>query len=653
MVKLREWSGGEPQEVVKVSHAGLGDGRVRLAYGMRPDGTMAHIKLVANGRACGCVCSACKRELVAYHPERIAHHFKHAANLKRECKYARESAMHRYAKQLLEREKRLLLTGLDVEVDGYSRTVIKEGIFVFDTVRLEEHLVDIVPDVILTKGDRELYVEISVTHPCDAEKIQKIERRGISTLEIDLSGYAYSDNQAEVDDIILHKAPRRWVYHRNEESIRIKLQGDIEARKAVEAEKYRRMVLKGLQGWVPQNANDWRNSAYVRNCIEADLEEYIGHPIEGDQCFRMSPRLWQAMLLAGRIVPHKPYASRHNGINLFKAGLWLAENRAIQHGLLVAPNAEDLAILKMERPHYRPPIEIILQYVRFLEKHKLVHMPRSFPMICVISDELTFRVENAVQERKQKKANAEYLNDAIRKLTPFVMNEYPLFSFAEWKMVIQDRFDASFAQALEDTSLFQRMARKLEAVVEMVEERRTIAKNLLGLPLEQEAKVVSEQIEAAREKAAQQEMLMTNARIEATINYAEKWLKNGAIWVREKQEIFGGKSAAEYAAESADTLPRIEREVHRLRALQVNEDAELFHKEQVRRYYQNLLRAAVMSTIHEADRDLFLNTTRPELGMKPADYVVDEPTFSRVKTILMMLSTRNRRPMVSRRHRRF
>lgn len=93
-----------------------------------------------------------------------------------------------YAKQLLEREKRLLLAGLHIEEEGQLRPVIEEQFFTFDSVRLEEHLGEIVPDVILTKGARELYVEIAVTHPCDAEKIQKIERRGVSTLEIDLSG---------------------------------------------------------------------------------------------------------------------------------------------------------------------------------------------------------------------------------------------------------------------------------------------------------------------------------------------------------------------------------------------------------------------------------------------------------------------------------
>ena len=559
--------------------------------------------------------------------------------------------MHRYAKQLLEREKRLLLGGLHVEEDGWSRPVIKEQVFAFDSVRLEEHLGEIVPDVILTKGGRELYVEIAVTHPCDAEKISKIERRGISTLEIDLSGYAYTDNQAEVDDIILHKARRRWVYHRNEGEVRQKLKADVAAKKAVEAEKHRQRVLKQLRDWVPQNADDWRSSVHVRNCIEAGLEEFIGLPIVGDQCFRASPKLWQAMLLDGRILSHKAYAVRQSGIDLLKASVWLADNRAVQNSLLAVPNAEDLAILRMENPGYRPPFEIVVEYVRFLEKHRLVYMSRSLP-ICMVSDELVEIVQIATEDRRQKKANIAYLDEAIRKLDHFIKKEHPSFDFDEWKATVQDRFGASFAQALDDTSIFGRMAPALNAVIEMLERRSVVAKYLLGLPIESQARAVSEEIEAASRIALQQAAIMSNARAEVTIKFAEEWLKNGDVWVREKQDIFNGKSAAEYAAESPEALLRVEREMNHLRYVQNNSDAEQFHKEQVRNYYRSVLIAAVTGVLGKGHRDVFLSTVHPELGVAPIDYVVDEPTFERVKRILMMYSARRQPVLVSRRHRR-
>ena len=45
---------------------------------------------------------------------------------------------------------------------------------------------DVIPDIALFSGDKKIYVEILVTHAVDDGKIEKLYRRGVPTLEIDL-----------------------------------------------------------------------------------------------------------------------------------------------------------------------------------------------------------------------------------------------------------------------------------------------------------------------------------------------------------------------------------------------------------------------------------------------------------------------------------
>jgi hypothetical protein len=189
--------------------AGFGAG---LIYGKRPDGSLVRVDEVPRGLACGCVCPApdCAQPLIASKGPKVTHHFRHASG-EAGCGSSAETSAHIWAKEILEREKAIWLPAIEGTYRGTTVTTHHRQRFHFDTVRLETRMGEVVPDVVLTKGERELIVEVQVTHACDASKIAKLIAAGVSALEVDLSAYRTSTDEEEVRGAILVTAPRRWL----------------------------------------------------------------------------------------------------------------------------------------------------------------------------------------------------------------------------------------------------------------------------------------------------------------------------------------------------------------------------------------------------------------------------------------------------------
>ena len=83
----------------------------------------------------------------------------------------------------------------------------------FDQVDLEVFQLDIRPDIVCTLGGKKLYVEVAVTHFVDDVKMAKLQARGISTLEIDVSHLRHDDlSFGKLEDLILNNAAnKKWL----------------------------------------------------------------------------------------------------------------------------------------------------------------------------------------------------------------------------------------------------------------------------------------------------------------------------------------------------------------------------------------------------------------------------------------------------------
>lgn len=191
----------------------LSGGEIIVAQSMDSD-AFVHIDDAGQGLACNCVCPGCGGALIARKGQERKHTFAHYVDYSELCcRRSGETALHKFAKDLLNRERRLNLPPVNVSDDLGSIRVADGKVLEFDEVILEKRMDGFVPDVIARKGGHELHVEFFVTHPCGDEKIAKLKASGVSALEIDLSRFR-DCKLRDLGAVILAKADRRWLHSR-------------------------------------------------------------------------------------------------------------------------------------------------------------------------------------------------------------------------------------------------------------------------------------------------------------------------------------------------------------------------------------------------------------------------------------------------------
>src|SRR5690348_9510442 len=77
---------------------------------------------VPRGKLCGCVCPACQAPLVARQGNQIAWHFAHESLS--DCRGAVETAIHRFAKQVILDSRTIRLPESFVTVGGHSERIL-------------------------------------------------------------------------------------------------------------------------------------------------------------------------------------------------------------------------------------------------------------------------------------------------------------------------------------------------------------------------------------------------------------------------------------------------------------------------------------------------------------------------------------------------
>src|SRR5690606_7199400 len=77
--------------------------------GENEDGSLGSIHDVPRGLACNCTCLGCGRPMVARHGAELAHHFAHHGVAGLTCTSAGETALHKFAKQVLNERLEFML----------------------------------------------------------------------------------------------------------------------------------------------------------------------------------------------------------------------------------------------------------------------------------------------------------------------------------------------------------------------------------------------------------------------------------------------------------------------------------------------------------------------------------------------------------------
>jgi hypothetical protein len=220
----------------------------------------------------------------------------------------RETLLHREVKAILEREMRIRLPGLHIEVerryaDGTlskrtSSTPDEE--ISLSAVHLEVQLGVAVPDIIIEWAGDDRHsgtgiVEVTVTNPITEERIDRLSSFGFPVLEIDIGRMGGIVSREELSRLVVDEiAGKRWLYHPDyreeeqrliadiaqEEARRENIKRHHEALLSISAEEWgRRYIDAFIHRWLIEcdNATD------LDACREprAQAQQLINDAIEG------------------------------------------------------------------------------------------------------------------------------------------------------------------------------------------------------------------------------------------------------------------------------------------------------------------------------------------------------------------------------------
>ncbi|XZH79086.1 hypothetical protein ACSW8S_19645 (plasmid) [Clostridium perfringens] len=182
---------------------------IKIEYGFKND-ILVHISEVEKGLDCGCSCPCCGSLLVAKKGAKVSHHFTHYN--RNECEGAYETILHMLAKEILSENN--CIVGPEIMI-GPNDMLTDRSLIHYDDVILEKKIGNIVPDVVLYKAGRPMIVEIFVTHNVDLVKREKINKLGISVLEVNLSKISRGITKDELESILLYKSEcKAWIYNK-------------------------------------------------------------------------------------------------------------------------------------------------------------------------------------------------------------------------------------------------------------------------------------------------------------------------------------------------------------------------------------------------------------------------------------------------------
>lgn len=252
----------------------------RTLYARTQEGDLIHVTQVKTGTT-GLVCPDCRLEVRARrHRSSKADHFYHLNT--DECRASGETAIHLLGKELLAASSYLAVPHLVADSDeegDYRSETFADGRWIdtydhdldaesprlmLSTVRLEVYQDGLRPDLIVQdQKDRDLYVEILVTHRVDDGKKSTLRRRNNPTIEIDLSGL---DRNASIDDIrcaVVEAAPRAWI-HNSEIEQRLNFHIEEAERERREEIRKEQQAQAEVRKWANLALKRWREPAASR-----------------------------------------------------------------------------------------------------------------------------------------------------------------------------------------------------------------------------------------------------------------------------------------------------------------------------------------------------------------------------------------------------
>ena len=246
-----------------------------------------------NGLKCKCICPICKEPLKANTLGKIKRkHFSH--NINSDCINHLETAIHKLAKQIIEENRRIVIPKLIYN----DKILVPEQNINFIIVESEKYLsnYNIKPDIIGTAvhNNKKMYliIEIVITHKIDENKLKKIKKSNLSTIEIYLDPKEISKlSFNEIKHIILNSTSnKKWIYNKYAASKiekynilmkQIIIQKINREKQRLKSQKYYK--LKHIY-WSKSFNKNKKYDGHVYKCPKSTLEEHDLRIANIDEC---------------------------------------------------------------------------------------------------------------------------------------------------------------------------------------------------------------------------------------------------------------------------------------------------------------------------------------------------------------------------------
>lgn len=268
-------------------------------YANTIEGGTKHISEVERGRK-GYFCLGCNEPLEARKGDIKAHYFAHVPtdiSIVRKCTYSDETYRHKLAKEILQRLKRIKVpavhkyppVGIDgkvykisdskfieankilIEVNFYEND---DGIVKFGKSEGESegrHLL-IKPDVTFldSNGNPILLIELVATHKIDTDKMSKLLRLGIDTVQVQIP----KSSPKDIEDTFRIVGRTKWVYNYEQESTEYISVSNGNSEGVQQIDELQRKLLETAESFSCRSSQIKNLIRGIGKCLES--KQYIG-----------------------------------------------------------------------------------------------------------------------------------------------------------------------------------------------------------------------------------------------------------------------------------------------------------------------------------------------------------------------------------------
>lgn len=508
-----------------------------LPFAEGEDGRMVHVSTVKNGKKCGCICPACRGPLIAYHPRaKKAPYFGHYTNAACDPPRALETMLHKLAKQLIEERKEVRVPPVVASFGETHSELSKGGIFRPESVRVEEAVPGMRPDIIATLGRKELFIEVAVRHKVGAEKLALIKERRHSTIEIDLAKWRHETDEAKLAQAIIYDAPRVWLFNSaasDKEAALLAEQEERAQQRRERAIKLANAILPGLSEPPLMKAPPGSLFAeYLASVEDAGMADVVGVAIPGSGAFGVADEIWQAAVLH--------FLLRQTAVTVRYLPLDNAEYSLLSAAATLAHRDTAVDWMVVERiteGKVRDPRAAVRTYLDYL-------CERGIATFCgadqyAVPWNVMFRAREAQKESQARRDRLTTLRKAFEETSQLVGG--PSMTFATWIDVQHEGIQATprelaYRSEWSLSPLLDRMRRIGNLVTP---EAAIVEGGLLGFPAEEH--LAARKADAERKRIAAEEIKAARLAAEQVRQVTEAAARLESIRIA-TQEIEGGEA---------------------------------------------------------------------------------------------------------------